>query len=200
MFRPIQAYCTTLTQQFDRISAPRQSLLMALSDYIAAQQTSNLLFICTHNSRRSHFGQIWAAVAAHFFGLKTVHTFSGGTETTCFHHNAIASLIAIGFDISATTQTSNPLYNVKFGEAQHMTCFSKRYDDEVNPHKDFAAIMTCSQAEQDCPVIFGADKRFSIGYDDPKAFDQTPMAQEAYRARCEQIALEMLFVFAQQRS
>jgi hypothetical protein len=62
---------------------------------------------------------------------------------------------------------------------------------------NFAAIMTCSDAEQNCPVIFGADKRIGICYDDPKAFDNTPMQETAYHARSEQIALEMLFVFSQ---
>jgi protein-tyrosine-phosphatase len=162
------------------------------------QKDINLLFVCTHNSRRSHFGQIWATVAANFFAVQQVHTFSGGTESTCFNKNAIEALISLGFDINATTDTNNPVYHVIFSEQQTITCFSKRYDDNVNPHANFAAIMTCSDAEQNCPVIFGADKRIGICYDDPKASDNTPMQETAYHARCEQIALEMLFVFAQQ--
>jgi protein-tyrosine-phosphatase len=202
MFRNVHDYCTSLTLQFDTIPSHRQTLLLELSDYIAAQiamqKDINLLFVCTHNSRRSHFGQIWAAVAADFFDVQTVHAFSGGTESTCFNENAIEALISLGFNINATTDTNNPVYHVIFSEQQTITCFSKRYDDNVNPHANFAAIMTCSDAEQNCPVIFGADKRIGICYDDPKASDNTPMQETAYHARCEQIALEMLFVFAQQ--
>ena len=202
MFRNVHDYCTSLTLKFDTIPSHRQTLLLELSDYIAAQiamqKDINLLFVCTHNSRRSHFGQIWATVAANFFAVQQVHTFSGGTESTCFNKNAIEALISLGFDINATTDTNNPVYHVIFSEQQTITCFSKRYDDIVNPHANFAAIMTCSDAEQNCPVIFGADKRIGICYDDPKAFDNTPMQETAYHARCEQIALEMLFVFAQQ--
>ncbi len=201
MFRNIHDYCTSLTRQFGIIPSHRQALLLELSDYIATQivlkKDINLLFVCTHNSRRSHFGQIWAAVAADFFYVASISTFSGGTESTCFNENAIAALRLLGFDINATADINNPVYHVIFGENQIITCFSKRYDDSVNPYANFAAIMTCSDAEQNCPVIFGADKRIGICYDDPKAFDNTPMQEEAYHARSEQIALEMLFVFAQ---
>jgi protein-tyrosine-phosphatase len=201
MFRNIHDYCTSLTRQFDTIPSHRQALLLELRDYIAAQiameKDINLLFVCTHNSRRSHFGQIWAAVAANLFAVQQVHTFSGGTESTCFNENTIAALRSLGFDINATSDTNNPVYHVIFGEHQTITCFSKRYDDSSNPHVNFAAIMTCSDAEQNCPVIFGADKRIGICYDDPKAFDNTPMQETAYHARSEQIALEMLFVFSQ---
>lgn len=201
MFRNVYDYCASLILQFDTIPSHRKTLLRELSDYIAAQivlkKDINLLFVCTHNSRRSHFGQIWATVAADFFATQKVHPFSGGTESTCFNENAIEALRSLGFDINATTDTNNPVYHVIFGENQIITCFSKRYDDNVNPHANFAAIMTCSDAEQNCPVIFGADKRIGICYDDPKAFDNTPMQETAYHARCEQIALEMLFVFSQ---
>ena len=200
MFRNIHDYCASLIRQFDTIPSHRQTLLQELSDYIATQiamqKDINLLFVCTHNSRRSHFGQIWAAVAADFFDVQAVHAFSGGTESTCFNENAIEALRSLGFDINATTDTNNPVYHVIFSENQTITCFSKCYDDNVNPHANFAAIMTCSDAEQNCPVIFGADKRIGICYDDPKAFDNTPMQETAYHARCEQIAIEMLFVFA----
>lgn len=201
MFRNIHDYCASLIRQFDTIPSHRQTLLRELSDYIATQiamqKDINLLFVCTHNSRRSHFGQIWAAVAADFFDMQqAVHVFSGGTEATCFNENAIEALRSLGFDINATTDTNNPVYHVIFSENQTITCFSKRYDDIVNPHSNFVAIMTCSDAEQNCPVIFGADKRIGICYDDPKAFDNTPMQETAYHARCEQIAIEMLFVFA----
>ena len=79
MFRNIHDYCASLIRQFDTIPSHRQTLLQELSDYIATQiamqKDINLLFVCTHNSRRSHFGQIWAAVAADFFDVQAVHAF-----------------------------------------------------------------------------------------------------------------------------
>jgi arsenate reductase len=57
--------------------------------------------------------------------------------------------------------------------------------------------MTCSQADGGCPLITGAEKRIPITFDDPKAFDNTPLQEEKYEERSNQIASEMLFVFSQ---
>ena len=57
--------------------------------------------------------------------------------------------------------------------------------------------MTCSQADEDCPFIAGAEKRVPVRYDDPKAFDQTELQTEKYLERSTQIANEMYYVFSQ---
>lgn len=200
MFKDIKQYCQQLTIDFDKIPAERKIVLKPLVDYLQqqlnAQKPINLLFVCTHNSRRSHFGQIWAAVAATFFDIPNVSTFSGGTETTRFNENAIAALVSLGFEISGDVENANPIFNVRFSENQRVRCFSKRFDDLENPTENFAAIMTCSDAEKNCPLILGAEKRFGICYDDPKSFDNTPLQQQKYLERSEQIAQEMLFVFS----
>jgi protein-tyrosine phosphatase/arsenate reductase len=70
------------------------------------------------------------------------------------------------------------------------------YNDAVNPSENFAAIMTCSDAEQNCPFIAGVDLRIGTTYNDPKAYDNTPKQDDAYAERLEQIALECLYVFS----
>ena len=154
------------------------------------------MYICTHNSRRSHFGQIWAAVAASYYGISHVRTFSGGTEATAFHPNAIEVLREAGFEIVTSGANRNPLHDVRFGEQESCTCFSKVYDDPANPSDLFAAIMTCSDAEENCPFIPGAEMRTAIPYDDPKAFDATEQQAEKYRERSDQIALEIVYAFS----
>jgi hypothetical protein len=197
----IKNFCQQLANEVESIPIERKQTLKLLSDYIQLQKdqakTIQLLFVCTHNSRRSHFGQIWATVAANFFNIENVKTFSGGTQATCFNENAIAALQTIGFEINAQTQIENPHYQVQFGEQLSVECFSKCYDDPSNPKETFAAIMTCSDADQNCPVIFGADKRISLRYDDPKTFDGTAQQHEKYLERSAQIAKEMLFAFSQ---
>ncbi len=74
---------------------------------------------------------------------------------------------------------------------------SGKLDDHFNPASDFAAVMTCSQADVGCPFITGAEKRIPVTYDDPKAFDQTPQQKEKYHERSLQIATEMHYVFSQ---
>jgi arsenate reductase len=57
--------------------------------------------------------------------------------------------------------------------------------------------MTCSQADEGCPFISGAEKRIPITFEDPKEFDNTPLQAEKYEERSLQIATEMFYVFSQ---
>ena len=81
-------------------------------------------------------------------------------------------------------------------DAPTVECFSKTYDDPVNPKSDFVAIMTCSQADEACPLLHGAALRVLIRYDDPKVSDGTPEETAVYDARCKQIGSEMLYLFS----
>ena len=56
--------------------------------------------------------------------------------------------------------------------------------------------MTCSDADESCPVITGAEYRTTIKYEDPKQFDGTPQAEAGYEERSRQIGTEMLYVFS----
>lgn len=201
MFPAIKTYCTELTNEFSAISKERKVLLEKITAYIAQKQKENkpvnLVYICTHNSRRSHFGQVWAKVAADYYGIQNVNTFSGGTEATAFNTNAINALKRAGFDIKPTHIEKNSLFHVFYDDQQKpIECFSKVYDDPKNPQKEFAAIMTCSDAEENCPFIPGVELRVGTTYDDPKAFDNTPQQDQMYDERCRQIARETLYVFS----
>jgi arsenate reductase len=66
----------------------------------------------------------------------------------------------------------------------------------VNPVTNFAVVMTCSDADENCPIIPGAEKRISVMYEDPKLFDHTVLEKEKYRERSLQIAAEMKYVFS----
>ena len=200
MFQKIKIQCDQLVSKFDTIAAERKELLSKISNYIQTKiekdEPINLVYVCTHNSRRSHFGQVWAAVAANYYKIPSVFTFSGGTKATAFNPNAIHALETAGFEISTASMESNPTYIVRFGEDESTTCYSKVYDHDVNPTSNFAAIMTCSDAEENCPFIPGVDLRIGTTYDDPKAFDNTPLQDEKYLERSNQIALECLYVFS----
>lgn len=202
MFEVLKNHCDQLVNQFDTIPTERKDLLIKISDYVQLKKEANLpinlMYVCTHNSRRSHFGQIWAAVAASYFGVENVLTFSGGTEATAFNPNAIQALKETGFEISTEQHNENPIYKVAFGtkETQFTTCFSKVYNDSFNPSSYFAAIMTCSDAEENCPFIPGVELRIGTTYADPKEFDGTPKQAEKYLERSNQIALDCLFVYS----
>lgn len=184
------------------ISKERVEILQPLVNYIQnkvdADEEIRLNFICTHNSRRSHLSQIWAQTMAFHFGIKSVFCYSGGTEATAMFPKIGETLVNQGFQVQKLSEEQNPVYAVKFGENQHpIVCFSKTYFDDFNPKSNFAAIMTCNNADEGCPMVFGAEVRFPIKYDDPKAFDGTELMNEKYAERSLQIASEMYFVFSQ---
>ena len=184
------------------VSEERKAVLKPLADYIQnkvdSKQEIRLNFICTHNSRRSHLSQIWAQTMAFHFQIQNVFCYSGGTEATAMFPKVAETLTNQGFHIQQLSQEQNPVYAVKFDENQHsIICFSKTYFDNFNPKTNFAAIMTCNNADAGCPMVFGAEARFPIKYEDPKAFDCTELMNEKYAARSLQIASEMYFVFSQ---
>ena len=161
-------------------------------------QEIRLNFICTHNSRRSHLSQVWAQTMAHYFNLKNVFCYSGGTEATALFPMAAETLKNSGFEINTLSKGENPVYCIKYAENQHpIIGFSKKFDDPFNPKSAFAAILTCSQADEGCPFIAGAEKRFPITFEDPKAFDNTPQQDQKYNERSRQIATELFYVFSQ---
>ncbi|MDF3027224.1 MAG: protein-tyrosine-phosphatase [Fluviicola sp.] len=200
MHNKISHYLDDLRDQFDSISTERKEILAQIATYIrskkAAGKPADLVYICTHNSRRSHFGQVWAKTAADYYGIDEVNTFSGGTEATAFNRNAINALIRAGFEVKQMTDSENPVYHVLHSEGEPSVCFSKVYDHASNPASEFAAIMTCSDAEENCPFIPGVELRVGTTYDDPKEFDNTPLQDEKYDERCKQIALETLYAFS----
>jgi arsenate reductase len=187
---------------FNAISNDRKNILQPLIDFIQLkfnqEQEIRLNLICTHNSRRSHLAQVWAQTAAHYYKIKNVSCYSGGTEATALFPKVAEVLLESGFEIQKLSQGDNPIYAIKFSENETpIIGFSKTYDADFNPKSEFAAIMTCSQADGGCPFIAGAERRIAITYDDPKAFDGTSEQTEKYQERSLQIAAEMFYVFSQ---
>ncbi|MEQ8474304.1 MAG: protein-tyrosine-phosphatase [Marinoscillum sp.] len=181
------------------VSESRKEVLQTLIDYIQGKidqgEAVNLNFICTHNSRRSQFSQIWAQTAADYFGVPA-QCFSGGVEVTAFNDRAVDSIKRNGFKVSSKGD-SNPIYEVSHSEnGEPIIAFSKVFDDPVNSADQFAAVMTCSHADENCPFIPGTEKRIPVRYNDPKEFDDTPQEAEKYDERSMQIASEMFYVFS----
>lgn len=182
-------------------SDERKEVLQQLIDFIQNkvnhQEDIRLNFICTHNSRRSHLSQIWAQAMAFHFKIKNVYCYSGGTEATAMFPKVAETLTNQGFEIQQLSNEKNPVYAVKFDANQHpIICFSKTFDNPFNPNSGFAAIMTCSSADEGCPFIAGAEKRLPIRYDDPKIYDNTNLMNEKYAERSIEIASEMYYVFS----
>lgn len=195
------AFAAARMGEFDQIPDERKKDLTKLALWIRTQIASNetpkLVFICTHNSRRSHISQLWSQTAASIYGVPGVETYSGGTEATAFNPRAVASMQRVGFAIEKKTDGDNPVYVARYSpDGPEMEAFSKVYSDAPNPKSGFAAVMTCGQADKSCPSVAGAAFRVAIPYEDPKAFDGTPKESAAYDERVAQISRELLFLFS----
>jgi len=202
LFKNISNFCKNLEEEFDLISSTRKEKLLTLTQYFydkfEKEETPKAIVICTHNSRRSHLGQVWLAAAAYYYQLPEIQTFSGGTEATAFNPKAVETLARVGFEItSADLDVSNPVYKIRWSEdMKPYQTFSKKYDEPPNPKEKFAAIMVCSEADEACPFVLGCDFRLSLPFNDPKDFDGTEVESQKYDERCRQIGREMLFVLS----
>lgn len=197
----LETYIKIVSSSFDQIPEERKKILRTISQYVQektdAGQTAELIYVCTHNSRRSHLGQIWGKTAAEYYGIKNVNTYSAGTEATAFHPNAIKALQKAGFIINKLAEGENPRYEVIYNQSrQPIICFSKTTADDSIPASGLCAIMTCTEADGNCPFIPGTELRVSCPYQDPKIADGTPQQEEKYDERCRQIAAENLYVFS----
>ncbi len=187
--------------QLRHISEDRRTILQPLIDFIQQKtdkkEEINLNFICTHNSRRSHLSHIWAQLASAYFSIQNVHCYSGGTEETALFPKVAETLTNQGFNIFKIADSHNPVYAIKYRDnGLPIIGFSKKYDHPFNPLSGFAAIMTCSQADGECPFIAGAEKRIPITFEDPKISDNTPDQSKVYAERSLQIASEMFYIFS----
>lgn len=197
----IERYLEARSAEAEQIPSERRVILDEMAGEIVAQLRGgggvSLVFVCTHNSRRSHMSQVWASASAARLGVGQVRTYSGGTEATAFNARAVAALQRAGVRIEKTTDDQNPVYHVRYTEqAPPLTCFSKEFAAAPNPRSGHVAVMVCSDADEACPVVPGAAARFALPYTDPKRSDGTPQETADYDDRCAQIAREQAYLWA----
>lgn len=183
-----------------KLAIQRENLLQSIANKIAENIKSegevNINFICTHNSRRSQFSQVWAYYAMGYYGITAGNSFSSGTAVTAFHGNTIAALETCGFKFSLENfNHQNPKYLIGYeGAEKTIYGFSKLVEDVANK-TPFIAITTCGHADENCPVILEASARFHLPYVDPKATDGQENEKETYLNTSKLIAGELGVLF-----
>lgn len=199
LYPKIQTFISDL--DIKTLAPERKKILASLCIYLRAKveegKEIRLHFLCTHNSRRSHFAQIWAQTMAAYYQIHGVHCYSAGSEETSVFPMVIEGMKEIGFLTIQLSKGTNPIYYVKYSDAEEpILSFSKNVDHPFNPKDSFATVMTCGEAEDSCPNVPGAEQRISIHYEDPKAYDETQEMAAKYEERSRQIATEMKYVFS----
>lgn len=200
----LRPYVNEVANDLGAVPAERKIVLdkivTDITTRLEAGQVANLTFICTHNSRRSHMSQIWAQTAACYYGLPQVQAYSGGTQVTACNCRTVTAMRRVGFDITDLTTGDNPVYSVRYAtDRPPIRAYSKLYNADANPKRDFIALMTCSAADQSCPIVEGAIGRHAIHYADPRLCDDTPTETTAYNERCREIAREMFYLMSEAR-
>ena len=187
-----------------QVSTRRLQALDHVAQWIASQSSAesiDITVICTHNSRRSHLGQVWLQAAAWQYEFDNLRAWSGGTEGTALYPSAAQALRTQGVELSQNTDRENPIYRIQLQSGQPpFDVFSKPYAHPSNPQSGFAAILVCNEANEACPIVSGADARFSLPYVDPKISDGTAEESRIYQERSKEIGGEMFYIIQRARA
>lgn len=174
-------------------------LVEACRAELQRQGRVELVFVCTHNSRRSVISEVLAHAAARWAGLRSVRTFSAGTDVTAVNPRTIAALARAGCRVEVGNG-ENPRCRVwSTSGGPVISTWSKRLGDEALPKSGFVAVMTCGEADEACPVVMGASQRVSLPFVDPKKADGTDQESETYDARVAEIGRELVWVFREMK-
>lgn len=105
-----------LVDETHLITEERKEQLIELGDFLIQQRTTSketkVLFVCTHNSRRSHISDTWFQYGLVYYGISGYQSFSGGLEATAFNPNAIGALERAGFSVAFDKKIVNPVVSV----------------------------------------------------------------------------------------
>ena len=143
---------------------------------------NTIVFICTHNSRRSQLCQVWGCIFSKIYGIDLIFD-SAGSKKTDVNQNVMSCLSDVGIKVKD---------NKILFEDLSISLYSKTLD-EISAKK-FIAIMTCSGAEKSCPSDPRSIKNIKMIYEDPKIFDNTNREKEEYSKTSKLIAKEINYI------
>lgn len=181
------------------IPKKRKETLNELANFIKVYQKDksvlNLIFVCTHNSRRSQLAQCFLNLAFSHYDVHDFTVDSAGTEVTETNPTIINALLDLGLAIKTNKNGPNPKYQIE--AIPHQYYYSKKIDDKIVEEKSMVAIMVCDDADKNCPILPNHVHRFSLTYQDPKVYDNTPQELEMYVKKALEIGSEMLYLSQQ---
>ena len=198
-YNQIQLFCLEITSSFKNIPSSRlqrlDEIVLEINEIFNNKKNLNFLFVCTHNSRRSQFANVWAEIAATFYNLNSIKSYSCGTEKSIVSKNTIEALEDLGLKIHNHPNINNA-FHAFYGKELFIDVFSKKYSDSSISKENTIAIMTCTDADQNCPIIPYAKNRISLNFKDPKRFDNTSYFRMEYQKTAKEIATEIFYIFS----
>lgn len=155
----------------------------------------NIVYLCTHNSRRSQLAQIWSSFLVQIFKLEKIYVHSAGSEKTTLSDFVILSMGKFGFSFKEINDDEKSAFNVFFNQDRICECYSKDLQDDSIPCESIYSIHTCAEAEQSCPFLKGSIGNFSLNYPDPKQYDSAENPTIHYQETALQIGTECFYFF-----
>ena len=144
--------------------------------------TNNIVFLCTHNSRRSQLCQVWGSILSKIYNIDLKFN-SAGTEKTEVYKTVFYCFSNVGVEIKDSKVFYRDL----------SLSLNSKVLEEIQSDK-FISIMTCSDAEKSCPSDSRSIKNISMTYQDPKVFDYTEKEKDEYLKTSKLIAKELNYV------
>ncbi len=146
-------------------------------------ECNTVVFLCTHNSRRSQYCEIWGNYFSSVY-KKSITFLSAGAVKTKVHKQIYKSLERVGVKVDRNSSIN--IENIT------IIPFSKTLSD-INK-KQFISIMTCSNYEKTCPFDPRSLINLQLFYKDPKRYDNSNREAEEYDKTSFMIACEINYI------
>jgi len=151
---------------------------------------AELLFVCTHNSRRSQIAELLCFAILNYFKVEEIDCLSAGTEQTHVNKRIIKAMRSAGFGIETSGFGDHIKYDLITENAMVKVLYSKTLDHILRKGPSMITVMVCDDADQNCPYVPDTI-RFSLNYTDPKFSDDSPEEPHVYADKVDEIGREL---------
>lgn len=156
-----------------------------LTSKVKSDHKANVIFVCTHNSRRSQIAEVSLRSFLKVLQLPEINVFSCGTEKTGIPDQIVHLLNGLGFEVSRVGEQVNV--------GNDIILSSKTFEDPGLP-PNLLAIMVCDHASESCPFVPSFSERISLEFQDPKSADGSPQETASYENAWKKISREMAYL------
>lgn len=161
-----------------------------------------LLFICTHNSRRSQACELWAQTWKDFYKLTNLDLHSAGIKRSTFNYRMADAARRSGFrvELHRTDQEETYLITSPFDKASTKGYHSIQLDDKMVPNTNVISVVTCPHVWKKFTPVKGEVSHFYLPYEDPNWYDGQVNESELYAELFSKIGSEMKYLMKRLKS
>ena len=194
-------YLLKVEEDYPYLSAEKKSTLGSLANLVNntldAAPTASMIFVSQHNARRSILSEVWAHVAAYYYGISEVTAYSAGLAPTSFYPEIIKVLLDCGFEIDQDSIGPNPFYKVWYApSAKPLRIFAKPVDSPENPGNHVITVANCAVDDHSEDILSDRPPLFPLHYPDISTAHSQEQEAVLCRDLCHEIANDMAYLFS----